>query len=62
VLCPNKEVDTNGLQATSVTFADGTTKTIPAEVKLKVFDEENAPVGQDKDSTAGTEVFKRKKR
>ena len=60
VLCPNKEVDTNGLQATSVTFADGTTKTIPAGVKLKVFDEENAPVGQDKDSTAGTEVFKRK--
>ncbi len=60
VLCPNKEVDTNGIQATSVTFADGTTKTIPAGVKLKVFDEENAPIGQDKDATAGTEVFKRK--
>lgn len=59
VLCPNVEV-LPGAQITSVTFADGTTKTLPAGVKLMKFDEENAPIGQDKDATAGTEVFKRK--
>jgi flagellar hook-associated protein 1 FlgK len=60
VLCPNKYPDLEGKTATAVTFADGTTRTIPEGVKLQVFDAENAPIGQDKDATAGTEVFKRK--
>ena len=60
VLCPNKDADLGGKQATSITFADGTTRTVPVGVKLQVFDAENAPIGQDKDATAGTEVFKRK--
>jgi len=60
VLCPNIDADLGGKQATAVTFADGTTRTVPAGVKLKIFDEKNAPIGQDKDATAGTEVFKRK--
>ena len=59
-LCPNKDVDTTGKQATTVTMADGTVRQVPKGVSVKIFDAENAPVGQDKDETAGTEFFKRK--
>ncbi|MBO4511067.1 MAG: flagellar hook-associated protein FlgK, partial [Lachnospiraceae bacterium] len=59
-LCPNKDVDTSGKQAATVTMADGTVRNVPKGVKVQIFDAENAPIGQDKDATAGTEVFKRK--
>lgn len=46
IICPNKEIE--------IKDANGEIKTI------KVLDEENAPVGMDKDVTMGTELFSRK--
>ena len=54
VLCPNTEAELGA----DVTLADGTVLT--AGSKIKIFDEENAPLGVDANNTAGTEFFTRK--
>lgn len=58
VLCPNKEV-TLGADIT-VKLPNGELQTLEAGTKIKIFDSENAPIGLDKNNTAGTELFKRK--
>ena len=57
-LCPNKEVELG--EAVTVKLPNGKDYTIEAGTRIEIFDEENAPVGVDKDHTAGTEFFKRK--
>ncbi len=57
-LCPNKEV-TLGDDIT-VKLPNGELKTLEAGTTIKIFDEENAPIGLDRNNTAGTELFTRK--
>ena len=57
-LCPNKEVMIAA--GTTITREDGTTYTFDEDTLIKVFDEENAPVGVDADATPGVELFSRK--
>ncbi|MCR5332207.1 MAG: flagellar hook-associated protein FlgK [Lachnospiraceae bacterium] len=57
-LCPNKEVMVAA--GTTITREDGTTYTFEEDTLIKVFDEENAPVGVDADATPGVELFSRK--
>ena len=57
-LCPNKEV-TLGDDIT-VKLPNGELKTLEAGTTIKIFDEKNAPIGLDRNNTAGTELFTRK--
>ena len=57
-LCPNKEVLVAA--GTTITLDDGTDYTFEEETYIKIFDEENAPVGIDTDATPGVELFSRK--
>ncbi len=57
-LCPNREVVVAA--GTTITRDDGTEYTFEEDTKIKIFDEKNAPIGVDADSTAGTELFQRK--
>lgn len=57
-LCPDKEVRISA--GTTVTLNDGTDYTFEEDSIIRIFDEENAPVGVDKDATPGTELFSRK--
>lgn len=57
-LCPNKEVMVGA--GTTITRDDGTEYTFEEDTLIRVFDEENAPVGVDENSTPGTELFARK--
>jgi len=57
-LVPNKEVEL-GADVT-VTLSNGESYTLKSGDTVKIFDEENAPIGVDRNNTQGTEVFKRK--
>ena len=57
-LCPNKEV-TLGDDIT-VKLPNGELKTLEAGTTIKIFDDKNAPIGLDRNNTAGTELFTRK--
>ena len=57
-LCPNREV-TLGDDIT-VKLPNGELKTLEAGTTIKIFDEKNAPIGLDRNNTAGTELFTRK--
>ena len=57
-LCPNKDYTLQ--EAVTITLPNGKSKTLEAGTSVKVFDEENAPVGLDKNATQGTEFFARK--
>ena len=56
--CPNKTVVLE--QDLTVTLPNGDTREYKAGDEIRIFDEENAPVGVDKDHTQGTEFFSRK--
>ncbi len=58
ILSPNKEVTV--ANATTFTFADGTSLSVPAGGKIKILDSANAPVGMDNDETMGEALFNRK--
>lgn len=57
-LCPDKEVTI--LAGTSIIRDDGSEYTFEEDTVIRVFDEENAPVGVDEDATPGIELFSRK--
>ena len=57
-LCPNKVV-TLGDDIT-VKLPNGELKTLEAGTTIKIFDDKNAPIGLDRNNTAGTELFTRK--
>ena len=57
-LCPDKEVTIAA--GTTVTRNDGTEYTFEEDTVIRVFDEENAPVGVDENATPGIELFSRK--
>ena len=57
-LCPNREV-TLGDDIT-VKLPNGELKTLEAGTTIKIFDDKNAPIGLDRNNTAGTELFTRK--
>ena len=57
-LSPNKEV-TLGDDIT-VKLPNGELKTLEAGTTIKIFDDKNAPIGLDRNNTAGTELFTRK--
>ena len=57
-LCPNKEVELG--QDITITLPNGEVQTLEKGQKIRIFDEENAPVGVDKNNTPGTEFFARK--
>ncbi len=57
-LCPNKEVTIAA--GTTVTLNDGSTYTYEDDTKIRIFDEEHAPVGVDENASPGEELFSRK--
>ncbi len=57
-LCPDKVVTIAA--GTTITLDDGSTYTYEDDTKIRIFDEENAPVGVDEFSTPGEELFSRK--
>ena len=57
-LCPDKEVTIAA--GTTVTLNDGSTYTYEDDTKIRIFDEEHAPVGVDENATPGEELFSRK--
>ncbi|MCR5829781.1 MAG: flagellar hook-associated protein FlgK [Lachnospiraceae bacterium] len=57
-LCPDKEVVIAA--GTTVELNDGTTYTYEDDTKIRIFDEEHAPVGVDENATPGEELFSRK--
>ncbi len=58
ILSPNKEVVVPA--GTTIELADGSSYTYEEETTIRIFDEENAPVGMDENATGGTELFSRK--
>ena len=57
-LCPDKEVTIAA--GTTITLDDGSSYTYEEDTKIRIFDEEHAPVGVDESSTPGEELFSRK--
>ncbi|MBP5159199.1 MAG: flagellar hook-associated protein FlgK, partial [Lachnospiraceae bacterium] len=57
-LCPNKTVTVSA--GTTITLDSGEEYTFEEDTKIKIFDEENAPVGVDSEATPGIELFARK--
>lgn len=57
-LCPDREVMVSA--GTTITRDDGSEYTFEEDTLIRVFDEENAPVGVDEYATPGTELFSRK--
>ena len=57
-LCPNKEVTVSA--GTTIILNDGSEYTFEDDTVIKIFDEENAPVGVDSEATPGVEMFSRK--
>ena len=57
-LCPDKEVTIAA--GTTITLDDGSSYTYEDDTKIRIFDEEHAPVGVDESSTPGEELFSRK--
>ncbi|MCR5521544.1 MAG: flagellar hook-associated protein FlgK [Lachnospiraceae bacterium] len=57
-LCPDREVTIAA--GTTITLNDGSTYTYEDDTKIRIFDEEHAPVGVDEFATPGEELFSRK--